>query len=159
MQGLNQLTLADGDTVGNDLLGVLSGADGGRAVTETVAEVGVVAEALDVVGRAAELLGLASSHHVVGAGLLEGVSRVVPCGSDTGPCRESTYTAGSEVRDVLGRGGSGQSAEGEESGLHFDRFALTHGIYERMWLAGAQTLQQDVCGEGAVQSLKRSGGQ
>ena len=76
MPGLNQLTLADGDTVGNDLLAVLSGADSGRAVTETVAEVGVVAEALDVVGGAAELLGLASSHHVVGAGLLEGVCQL-----------------------------------------------------------------------------------
>jgi hypothetical protein len=48
----------------------LLAADGSGAVTETVHEVGIAAEALQIVGLAAKLLGLTSSHHVIGAGLL-----------------------------------------------------------------------------------------
>ncbi|PMB71534.1 hypothetical protein BM221_001624 [Beauveria bassiana] len=54
----------------DDLSGVLAGADGCRTVTETEAEVGVVAEAPKVIGAAAELLGLGGGQHVVGASLL-----------------------------------------------------------------------------------------
>lgn len=67
----NTSTLARLDAVIDNLGSILRAADGAGAVTEAVEEVGVAAQAFQVTLIAAELLGFAGSHHVVGTSLLE----------------------------------------------------------------------------------------
>jgi hypothetical protein len=61
---------ADLQAVFDNLVGILFAADGARAVTETVHEVGVGAKTLQIASFAAKLLSFSWSHHVAGTGLL-----------------------------------------------------------------------------------------
>jgi hypothetical protein len=61
---------AEGKTVGDNSSSLLAVADSSGAVTETVDEVLVGAEAANVTSITSKLLGLGSADHVAGASLL-----------------------------------------------------------------------------------------
>lgn len=68
--GSGKLTAADLKTVVQDLGGLLTVADSSRAVTETVDEVLVGAQAANIAGVTSKLLGLLGTDHVAGASTL-----------------------------------------------------------------------------------------
>ena len=68
---MSELTGTDGETVSEHLADFIARADSERAITKTIGEVLVKAKATNIIRVAAQLVGLAASHHVIGAGLLE----------------------------------------------------------------------------------------
>ena len=65
-----ELTGADSQAVFEHLAGLFLVADSKRAISQTVGEVLVKTQAADVVGIAAQLIGLTAGQHVGGASLL-----------------------------------------------------------------------------------------
>jgi len=94
----NTSTTANLEAKGDHLLGLILPTDGSGAVTDAVDEVLVEAQAAEIVLVASQLLCLIGTKHIGGAKL----------------------TALGKAADILGEDGGGDSAESEESGLHFD---------------------------------------